>query len=330
MCGRTACSLCAEDVQKACSYRVKNSGTYILPQWTSIAKNRQQYIPSHNIAPTDVTPVLVSGSHFSCESERMLQPMMWGMIPKWHKGDCKSHGLSTNNCRLEGLLSSKLYLRPFNKGQRCVIVCDGFYEWQTTKGKGSKQPYFIYMPQDEGVRVEDAATWSCDWSEDSGWNGPKLMYMAGLFDEWTSSEGEVLYSYSVITLESSAALSWLHSRMPAILEGQQIADWLDVARVPPKAALAVIQPAQALTWHPVATLVNNSRNKDPQCNKPITLNKPKPASQSQLLMESWLKKGSVKRESDRQVNASTVPLSSEDGNAQITKKVKVEENSEAL
>ena len=78
-------SLCAEDVQKACSYRVKNSGTYILPQWTSNAKNRQQYIPSHNIAPTDVTPVLVSGSHFSCESERMLQPMMWGMIPKWHK-----------------------------------------------------------------------------------------------------------------------------------------------------------------------------------------------------------------------------------------------------
>jgi hypothetical protein len=38
------------------------------------------------------------------------------------------------------------------------------------------------------VRVEDPATWSCDWSEDSGWNGPKLMYMAGLFDEWTSSE----------------------------------------------------------------------------------------------------------------------------------------------
>jgi hypothetical protein len=38
------------------------------------------------------------------------------------------------------------------------------------------------------VRVEDPGTWSCDWSEDSGWNGPKLMYMAGLFDEWMSSE----------------------------------------------------------------------------------------------------------------------------------------------
>jgi putative SOS response-associated peptidase YedK len=48
-------------------------------------------------------------------------------------------------------------------------------------------------------------------------------------------------------------------------------DWLDVDRIPPKAALSVIQPATVLTWHPVATLVNNSRNKDPQCNKPITL-----------------------------------------------------------
>lgn len=58
--------------------------------------------------------------------------------------------------------------------------------------------------------------------------------------------------------------------------------------------------------------------------------KPKPASQSQLLMESWLKKGTVKRESDRQINESTMSLSSEDGNSSIMKKVKVEENSEAL
>jgi len=47
-------------------------------------------------------------------------------------------------------------------------------------------------------------------------------------------------------------------------------------------------------------------------------------------MESWLKKGTVKRESDRQINESTVPLSSGDDSSQITKKVKVEENSEAL
>jgi putative SOS response-associated peptidase YedK len=72
-------------VQKACSFKDKVSGNYQLPKWASNVKNRQQYRPSHNVAPTDVTPVLVSGSHFSGESERMLQPMMWGMIPIWHK-----------------------------------------------------------------------------------------------------------------------------------------------------------------------------------------------------------------------------------------------------
>lgn len=187
------------------------------------------------------------------------------------------------------------------------------------------------MPQDEGVRVEDPATWSYDCCEDGGWKGPKLLYMAGLFDEWRSSEGEVIYSYTVITLESSTTLSWLHNRMPAILDGQQVTDWLDVDRIPPKAALSVIQPATVLTWHPVATLVNNSRNKDPQCNKPITL-KPKPASRSKLLMESWLKKGTGKRESDREINESTVDQQETTGdvNSVITKKAKKEQNSAAL
>ena len=34
---------------------------------------------------------------------------------------------------------------PMLKGQRCVILADGFYEWQRVE-KG-KQPFFIYFPQ---------------------------------------------------------------------------------------------------------------------------------------------------------------------------------------
>jgi hypothetical protein len=48
-------------------------------------------------------------------------------------------------------------------------------------------------------------------------------------------------------------------------------DWLDIKQVSSRAALAMIRPIKLLTWHPVSTLVNNSRNKEPQCNKPVTL-----------------------------------------------------------
>lgn len=95
--------------------------------------------------------------------------------------------MSTNNCRIENIESSKLYKKPFLKGQRCVVVCDGFYEWQTTKGK-DKQPYFIYMPQAHGIKIEDENTWDTDFNENEGWKGPNLLKMAAIFDRWTSPE----------------------------------------------------------------------------------------------------------------------------------------------
>ena len=68
------------------------------------------------------------------------------------QGDFKSHGLSTNNCRLENIKGSKLYSPPLSHGKRCVVLCEGFYEWQTTKKDASvKQPYFIYAPQNNRV-----------------------------------------------------------------------------------------------------------------------------------------------------------------------------------
>lgn len=67
------------------------------------------------------------------------------------KGSPKKHGLSTNNCRIEGISEKKLYHTPLTKGNRCVVLCDGFYEWKTN-GK-NKQPYFIHSPQPDGVCI---------------------------------------------------------------------------------------------------------------------------------------------------------------------------------
>lgn len=73
------------------------------------------------------------------------------------QGEPKKHGLSTSNCRIEGVnnlgsnSSSKLYASPLKNGKRCVVICEGYYEWQTTKDVKNKQPYFIYVKPDENV-----------------------------------------------------------------------------------------------------------------------------------------------------------------------------------
>lgn len=38
------------------------------------------------------------------------------------------------------------------KGKRCVVLADGFYEWQ--QHSGGKQPYFIYFPQTKDAVVQ--------------------------------------------------------------------------------------------------------------------------------------------------------------------------------
>ena len=107
------------------------------------------------------------------------------------QGDPKAHKLSTNNCRLEGILSSKLYKRVLTQRKLCVVIAQGFYEWKTSASKNEpKQPYFIAMNNDDkNVDVTDLKVWNAgEWDEENGWNGPKVLMMAGLYDIWKSEE----------------------------------------------------------------------------------------------------------------------------------------------
>ncbi len=143
---------------------------------------------------------------------------------------------------------------PLLKGQRCVILADGFYEWMRTEKE--KQPFFIYFPQSQGGQVpsqqntqKTKSDQSLDQGEvsqsltvvrstfvnlsrayssvysstclqsdqdDSDWTGWRLLTMAGLFDSWTPPcGGEALYTYTVITVDSSPNLQSIHDRLSA-------------------------------------------------------------------------------------------------------------------
>eukprot|EP00057_Strongylocentrotus_purpuratus_P033111 XP_790183.3 PREDICTED: embryonic stem cell-specific 5-hydroxymethylcytosine-binding protein [Strongylocentrotus purpuratus] len=283
---------------------------------------QRKYYPSFNISPTRTTPVLISSKHFggtdsldvSLETgDREIVPMTWGLVPSWHKGQAKEVAYKMNNCRGEGMLERASFKRPFEKGQRCVVLVDGFYEWKTDANK-QKQPYFIYLAQEHPPvdltihSSEDMMEENTDLEiveeptevseSDPGWTGHKLLTMAGLFDCWQSPDGgDPLYTYTVITVESNDSLSWLHHRMPAVLEGdEEIKSWLDYGTVESnKKAVSLVSARSCLAWHPVTKAVGNVRYKEPDCIKPIELGKPekpKAESKSSQFMSSWLAKGS--------------------------------------
>lgn len=359
MCGRTACTLAPDEICRSCSYS-SHSGGRQEPQWRD-PPGGQKYYPSHNVAPGAHTPVIISSHHRfgtkddAVSTERVVQPMQWGLIPSWHKGSPKKVSYETNNCRSESMLEKPTYKVPLQRGRRCVVLADGFFEWKRDQAK--KQPYFIYFPdkkdtderdtnssclkvkkeengvsvkserdsnlgivKEEKVNLEQEGGSECPADTSSlnpadvllkkeiktefngtdkyhqahkgGGETKRLMTMAGVFDVWKSSDGSPpVLSYSVITVESSPAMMKVHHRMPALLlTDKEVQEWLDSENVPLEKAVKNIRATEEIQMHPVSDIVNNSRNKSPDCTKPIDLTKPKSTPSSNLMMK-WLSKG---------------------------------------
>ncbi len=235
--------------------------------------------------------------------------------------DPTKHGLTTNNARLEGLTSSKLYKPSINKNRRCVVICDGFYEWKAPEDKKSgatKQPYMIYAKQDDGVKIEemDKCTPETCYTEEKGWTGPKPLFMAGIYSVWhgthrgeeetPEARAEDVYSYAVITRAANKVTGWLHGRVPAILADEEaVRAWLD-GDVESEEALGALKPVKEgqLAWHPVSTDVGNVRNQGESLNAPIELNeKGKAVTASSKLMSSWLKRSASEEKKAKQEEA---------------------------
>ncbi|KAG0130922.1 hypothetical protein HOY82DRAFT_560967 [Tuber indicum] len=130
-----------------------------------------------------------------------LEYMKWGLIPSWSTSPPNYPGLlKTINCRSDSLAENKP-LWSMKNNKRCIVVALGFYEW-LHKGK-EKIPHFIKRKDGE------------------------MMFFAGLWDcvQYEGSQ-EKLYTYTIITTEANEQLSFLHERMPVILEPSEVMPWL--------------------------------------------------------------------------------------------------------
>ncbi len=78
------------------------------------------------------------------EAANKIKLLSWGLIPFWVK-DSKFAGeirMKTFNARAETITEKASYKHAI-KTKRCLVLTNGFYEWQT-RGK-IKQPYYINL-----------------------------------------------------------------------------------------------------------------------------------------------------------------------------------------
>jgi len=192
--------------------------------------------PSYNIAPTqDVACVVRNGKN-------RLVAMRWGLVPFW--ADDPAIGNRMINARVETIAEKKSFARPF-KSQRCLIIADGFYEWRTVQGR--KEPIYICL------------------------RSGKPFGLAGLYDNWKAPDGTLLSTCTIITTVPNELLKTIHNRMPAIIDKDHRATWLDKDIEDSRTLLSLLKPfdAAALQAYPVSTAVNSPKFNTPECIKPV-------------------------------------------------------------
>ena len=190
--------------------------------------------PRYNIAPTQPVATVVRDAE---SGVNRIAVMRWGLVPHWAKDP--TIGSRMINARAESV-AEKPAFRSALRYRRCLIVADGFYEWQAQNG-GPKQPMFIAL-QDR-----------------------QPFGFAGLWERWTEPEsGEVLTTCTIITTEPNELMVSIHNRMPVILPREAYGEWLDPAQTDSKRVTPLLKPFPAdlmIAW-PVSRRVNNTANDD--------------------------------------------------------------------
>lgn len=194
-------------------------------------------VPRYNIAPTQT--VIVVGD----DGQRHLTRMRWGLIPSW----AKDHAIGNRmiNARAETVATRPAFRVALRK-RRCLVVADGFYEWQ--ERAGGKQPYHLALKSREPFGF------------------------AGLWDTWMSPEGDEIRSCTIITTEANELLRPIHDRMPVILTREAEGLWLDPAIQEPARLLPLLKPypAEAMEAYQVSPWVNTPSHDTPRCIEPLS------------------------------------------------------------
>lgn len=195
-----------------------------------------QLQPRYNIAPTQLVSTILLPPENS--NQRQFHQLRWGLIPSWAKD--ATMGARLINARAETVAEKPAFRSAF-RHRRCLVVADGFYEWQRQERK--KQPFYFRLQNDQ------------------------LFCFAGLWERWKSPDGEEIHSCTILTTEANDLLRSIHDRMPVILDPKDYDLWLNPVAQNTESLQQLLRPyqAEAMTSYAVSTKVNNPANNIPEC-----------------------------------------------------------------
>ena len=183
------------------------------------AEFSKTHLPIFNASPGQHLPVILD------IEPHKIQPAFWGITTDLQDRPRRM----LINARSETVDQRPTFRDAFRQ-RRCLVIADGFYEWQVT-GLG-KQPYRIVLRANEPFAF------------------------AGI---WHECQGKP--AYVILTTEANTVTQPIHDRMPVILERDKVVPWLDRDRsVSDVRKLLTPYSEYAMRTYPVSTAVNNSSN----------------------------------------------------------------------
>ena len=164
--------------------------------------------PTYNIAPMQMVNTVVQ------RETRQLVKMKWGLVPFW--ANDYTIGNRMINARAETVATKPAFRVAFKK-RRCLIIADGFYEWQKV-GK-VKKPIHIRLKSREPFAF------------------------AGLYEYWDKTKsGKTLLSCTIVTTTPNEIMKSIHHRMPVIIRPEFEERWLDPENQDVSDLLSMLEP----------------------------------------------------------------------------------------
>jgi len=223
MCGRVILTLSAKMIKQ------------ILAEEYDINQlNIDDFVPQYNLGPSgQLLSVIKHDGTFRAGK------LNWRFIPSYAKN--QNEGYKYINARSETLDEKVTYREAFRK-RRCLLICNGFYEWKREK---VKRPFLFHRPE------------------------MNLIVLAGIWQAQHLDDGTKEYGLSILTTEANDIMTPIHHRMPVILKGKDVHDWLDLSQSY-EDLKHLFSPVEAsyLCKYEVSNYVNSLRNQDQICIEP--------------------------------------------------------------